>query len=123
MNARPVCSETCPAIPVVCSSFTARAASAAALSSRPLSSSSVDRRTRTIGSSVAPCRPAFTAASTSVTAACTVNGQQVDAAAVLTADVQAMLAALGGAARANPIYGTVVDASGVALAGAVVNVV
>jgi hypothetical protein len=54
--------------------------------------------------------------------ACTVNGQQVDAAAVLIADVQAMLAGLGGAARANPIYGTVVGATGREVSGAVVKI-
>jgi hypothetical protein len=53
---------------------------------------------------------------------CVGNGQQVNPAAVLMAQVQAILAGLGGAARANPALGSVVDASGREVAGAVVNI-
>jgi hypothetical protein len=52
---------------------------------------------------------------------CVVDGLQVDPTAVLIAQVQAIIAGLGGMARANPIIGSVADGSAREVAGAVVN--
>jgi hypothetical protein len=53
---------------------------------------------------------------------CVVEGQPVDPTALLIAQVQAIVDGFGGALQPDPILGTVVDASGQDIAGAVVSI-
>jgi len=56
-----------------------------------------------------------------VLGSCVVNGQQVDAGAILVAQVQALLDSIAGAAAANPILGFVANTQGGTVSGVSVN--